>query len=727
MKSTDYLHYAEEFSRVIESRNELARDLSLILERIYQEGGVPANVDVVKLAKSVEQEIDICSGLSREASEALVRLEECLQVEGWWGKKVVRSYIKRIGAAQANAEMNLKNLKTMSAPLQEIKAEQRKKEKLKIKPSVAKKKPAAKKVVAKKKPAAKKKLEATPTPIVNETAEPLIKAAEQGDGTAQCKLGAAYAMGEGITQDYKEAVKWYRAAAEQGLAEAQYNLGLLYESGTGVAQDDVEAAKWYRLAAEQGDVNGQFSLGCMYIRGNGVIQDYKEAAEWIQLAAEQGLAGAQFNFGLMYINGKGAVQDYEEAAKWFRLAAEQGLAEAQYNLGTMCAEGKDITRDYKEAVKWYRAAAEQGMAEAQYSLGVMYEKGKGVIQDYKEAEKWYRKAAEQGNLNAQFNLGCVFHAVTEDYEEAAHWYRKAAKQGYASAQHNLGVMYEKGEGVIQDYKEAEKWYRAAAEQGDTDAQKGLGLMYEKGQGVLQNFILAHMWYNIAASKGDKSAIKYRDILTSQMTPAQIAEAQKMAQDWTKNDDETDDETDDEIDDETDDETLNKCFSMLGTEYVLHNIRTAIVDGRSNSFQESEWILRDFSSGEGERFDLVCTQHCIPQRIYHFEVLKKYKSKKDNHIFYFLLYQSTKIKEHKYKFAFEEYPDDVKKRRIYIYEDPRTINDPNYAIHQDMSITLSKMRLARELMTNEGDILNQLLEKCYSRIKSVYESNKMIIK
>ena len=38
-----------------------------------------------------------------------------------------------------------------------------------------------------------------------------------------------YDNGDGVPQDYKEAVKWYRLAAEQGDAAAQYNLGIMYK------------------------------------------------------------------------------------------------------------------------------------------------------------------------------------------------------------------------------------------------------------------------------------------------------------------------------------------------------------------------------------------------------------------------------------------------------------------------------------------------------------------
>ena len=55
--------------------------------------------------------------------------------------------------------------------------------------------------------------------------------AEAGDKDAQHNLGVMYERGEGVQQNRKEAVKWYRKAAEQGLAEAQYNLGVTHQKG----------------------------------------------------------------------------------------------------------------------------------------------------------------------------------------------------------------------------------------------------------------------------------------------------------------------------------------------------------------------------------------------------------------------------------------------------------------------------------------------------------------
>ena len=83
---------------------------------------------------------------------------------------------------------------------------------------------------------------------------------------------------------------------------------------------------------------------------------------------------------------------------------------------------------------------------------------------------------------------------------------------------------------IGDYKTAFEEWRPLAEQGNARAQGMLGFMYEHGKGVPQDYVSTHMWYNIAASQGEALAAKSRDDLAEQMTPAQIAEAQRMARD-----------------------------------------------------------------------------------------------------------------------------------------------------------------------------------------------------
>ena len=165
-----------------------------------------------------------------------------------------------------------------------------------------------------------------------------------------------------------------------------------------------------------------------------------------------------------------------------------------------------------------------------------YERG-----DYATAFRLMKPLAEKGDAKAQHNLGVMYdygRSVPQDYTKALKWYRMAAEHGIPEAQHNLGLMYYQGQGVPQNYAEAAKWYRRAAEQGMADSQVNLGIMYYQGQGVSRDYVLAHMWLDLAASQYPASvrenlndAVHYKDIVNSLMTPAQIAEAQRLARQW----------------------------------------------------------------------------------------------------------------------------------------------------------------------------------------------------
>ena len=114
--------------------------------------------------------------------------------------------------------------------------------------------------------------------------------AEQGNGGAQFFLGVMYHEGNGVPQDYAQALAWSRKAADQGNATAQYLLGVMYEKGQGVPQDLARALAWHRKAADQGDAEAQDMLGMMYANGQGVPQDYVQAHMWFNLAASRASA-----------------------------------------------------------------------------------------------------------------------------------------------------------------------------------------------------------------------------------------------------------------------------------------------------------------------------------------------------------------------------------------------------------------------------------------------------
>lgn len=143
-----------------------------------------------------------------------------------------------------------------------------------------------------------------------------------------------------------------------------------------------------------------------------------------------------------------------------------------------------------------RAEAEKGNAVAQYHLGIMYANGQEVEKNVMEAIRFLRLAAEQGHLDAQFNLGRTY--MSGNYiEEALYWYAKAAAAGHRASQNNIGRLYALGKGVPQDYVQAYKWWLLSARQGDQIAEKNL--------------------------------IK----LKAKMNATQIAEADRLVEEWLK--------------------------------------------------------------------------------------------------------------------------------------------------------------------------------------------------
>jgi TPR repeat protein len=66
---------------------------------------------------------------------------------------------------------------------------------------------------------------------------------------------------------------------------------------------------------------------------------------------------------------------------------------------------------------------------------------------------------------------------------------------------------------------------------DADSYFELGLVYATGHGEPVDYVRAHKWFNIAAMLGDIRAREERADLAELMSPAEVAEAQKLAREW----------------------------------------------------------------------------------------------------------------------------------------------------------------------------------------------------
>ena len=144
-------------------------------------------------------------------------------------------------------------------------------------------------------------------------------------------------------------------------------------------------------------------------------------------------------------------------------------------------------------------------------------------------------SAERGTAEDQYNLGLRYErgiTLPQSYPEAAHWYRLAAMQGYREGQYKVCELSERGQGLPQDYQEALRWCGLAAEQGHGRAMFIIGRLYHMAHGVPQDLVRAHMWYNLATANGYDDGKKWRDRIAEEMSPSQVAEAQKLAREWS---------------------------------------------------------------------------------------------------------------------------------------------------------------------------------------------------
>lgn len=173
-------------------------------------------------------------------------------------------------------------------------------------------------------------------------------------------LGNAYiAYGK---EDYAAAFEYLNKASEGKeqifVAQAMSDIGTLYYYGQGVKQDYEQAIEWHEKAADLGNVSAMNELGYTYGIGEGVEADYTQALEWLKKAADLGNASAINNLGDMYFYGKGVEQDYTQALEWFEKAADLGEANAMSWLGYLYENGLGVEQDLDIAQEWYRKAEE---------------------------------------------------------------------------------------------------------------------------------------------------------------------------------------------------------------------------------------------------------------------------------------------------------------------------------------------------------------------------------
>lgn len=107
--------------------------------------------------------------------------------------------------------------------------------------------------------------------------------AEKGDAKALYMLGIMYENGQGVKQDYEQALSLFNKSSEQGYDQAMLHLAEMYKSGRGTQVDLVQAHKWFNLAGSRGNEFARHSMETVEARltPQQVEQAKTQAKEWL--------------------------------------------------------------------------------------------------------------------------------------------------------------------------------------------------------------------------------------------------------------------------------------------------------------------------------------------------------------------------------------------------------------------------------------------------------------
>jgi len=284
----------------------------------------------------------------------------------------------------------------------------------------------------------------------------LYSRAKSGDAHAQLDYGVKLQRGDGVAQDYQQAIEWFQKAAHQGYDKAYFNLGVTYMQGIGVSPVPQAAFNWFQKAAEVNFPRAQLVLGQFYISGFGVAADAALAKEWLEKAAQNGdpdapkvlhdLTSGRLPIGtpgdmfhradlqkegqVIAVYGKSFVY---QAGKWNALKEPppvQGPRAPDANLEAIRAYHD---KNYQRAFELLSTDKNRYNAYGRYLLGTLYEHGWGVRADTAQALRWYEDAAQVYEYHAAARLGEIYWngelGVQPDYSRAQGYINRALQNG----------------------------------------------------------------------------------------------------------------------------------------------------------------------------------------------------------------------------------------------------------------------------------------------------------
>ena len=238
----------------------------------------------------------------------------------------------------------------------------------------------------------------------------LERLVELGDPVALKRKAEAYCVGEGIEQNFEEALKLFIEAgtSEPGdynpdvLAEALCQAGNLHYTGEGtIPQNYEQALKYYLMATRMHYVKAYILCGKMYYRGLGARKDYPKARRKFELAAKNRgryiFSRPNNTVAVEYFGRMSELKkDFSKAYRYYELAAEDTRNQALiYRLANDYFYGNNVEPNVHKALGYYEEAGRypnhEYFFEANLKLAWIYELGEFVDKDLAKADEYWAK------------------------------------------------------------------------------------------------------------------------------------------------------------------------------------------------------------------------------------------------------------------------------------------------------------------------------------------------
>ncbi|MBQ9537483.1 MAG: sel1 repeat family protein [Desulfovibrionaceae bacterium] len=282
----------------------------------------------------------------------------------------------------------------------------------------------------------------------------LTRAKELGHKDAPMALAYAYKQTSHIIPgNSRLAFENMKIAAESGNVEAMVSLGAFYAIGKLVPQDFDKANEWYEKAAALGNPRAKANLGAVYLAGRNVPKDMAKALKLFEEAAEAGEGLALVNLGTMYHQGLYVDKDLHTARKYYERAAEVGEVQAQLALAMMYIN-QEVPVNPNRSVPWIKKAAESGFGPCQMLLAYMYENGIGVPKDELQAFNLYKTITTQKDVFDEQSLGVLYMLNDTSPNDAVYLHDKQFTNTQARAWNALSRYYAEGIAVEKDPDQA---------------------------------------------------------------------------------------------------------------------------------------------------------------------------------------------------------------------------------------------------------------------------------